>query len=236
MDHYFLLLEEETKNRHSQQLKVLRSQASACNVGIINTKQKSCPRCRLSANSLQSLGVPPAGAPGGTQPALVERSCRCRWRRWNFAPRTLQLPPALPRLASPDPALRRGCTFLSITHKPRGKSSTPCDPRDLPLPRAWGWSGFYRDGHVKIKRRGQEEESRALSHSTQQSSPVWFWPLAVHSSQLLGWMDLFSFLFRIILRSSIRKIQSNRSMLVRFSPEKIFKVIRKQKEYIWPDI
>lgn len=67
MDHYFLLLEEETKNRHSQQLKVLQSQASACNIGIINTKQKSCPRCGLSANSHESLGIPPAGAPGGIQ-------------------------------------------------------------------------------------------------------------------------------------------------------------------------
>lgn len=40
MDHYFLLLEEKSKNRHSQQLKVLQIQASACNTGIINIKQK----------------------------------------------------------------------------------------------------------------------------------------------------------------------------------------------------
>lgn len=77
MDHYFLLLEEETKNRHSQQLKVLQSQASACNVGIINTKQKSCPRCGLAANSHESLGMPPAGARVGSR--------RSRSRGWSRA-------------------------------------------------------------------------------------------------------------------------------------------------------
>lgn len=138
MDHYFLLLEEETKNRHSQQLKVLQSQASACNVGIINTKQKSCPRCGLAANSHQSLGIPPAGVPGGIQAESlprVEQSCRCPWRRRSCAPRTLQLPPAQP--SSPRLTLPCGGAAPSSPASHTNPGAHPASPANTGIFHFW---------------------------------------------------------------------------------------------------
>lgn len=206
MDHYFLLLEEETKNRHSQQLKVLQSQARACKVGIITMEQKSCARCgliQIPIKGWERLQQSPGWDPVVSLSA-GEWNCQ-PWSRWNRTKDTA----AAASPASPDPACLNAAPASKHHPKP------PCKPktqRALPPSRAWWWSGFYKAEHVKIKRRGQEEKTRERS-SSESLYPV------KQPSLVLGWMDFF-FLFRIILRSSIKNIQSNRSMLVQFSPGK----------------
>lgn len=131
-------------------------------------------------------------------------------------------------------------TFLTnTTDKLQCKSKITWKPQDLPLSRAWWWCHFYKAEHVKIKSRGQaeemgEERRDGLLCPIKQPS-LFFWPLAVHYSQLLGWMHFF-FLFRIILRSPIKKIPIKQEYACSVFLWKNFRVIRKQKEYIWPAI
>lgn len=125
-------------------------------------------------------------------------------------------------------------TFLANNaDKLQCKCKITWKPCDLLLSRAQWWSHLYKAEHLKIKSRGQWEEEGWIALSNTAACSI-FWPLAVHYLQLLGWMDFF-FLFGIILRSSTKTSHQTGVCLLGFSLEKI-RVIRKQKEYIWPAI
>lgn len=99
---------------------------------------------------------------------------------------------------SPSLTLLCGWCYMFLTNttdKLQCKSEITWKPQDLPLSRAWWWCHFYKAEHVKIKSRGQgeemgEERRDGLLCPIKQPS-LFFWPLAVHYSQLLGWMHFF---------------------------------------------
>lgn len=115
--------------------------------------------------------------------------------------------------------------LTSNTNKLQCESKTMWKTRDLPLSRAWWWSHFYKAEHVKIKSRGRGEETwergrDELLCPIKQPS-LFFGPLLfITHSSLSEWIYFF---FPIQNNSQIfyQKNQSNRSMLLQFSPGKI---------------
>lgn len=116
-------------------------------------------------------------------------------------------------------------TFLAnSTDKLQCQSKITWKPWDLPLSRAWWWSHFYKAEHVKIKSRGQGEETwerrrdELLCPINQPS--LFFGPLQFITLSSLGeW--IFFFLFRIILSSPTKKSHQTGVCLFSFPLEKI---------------